>query len=77
MSGLGIAVYLVGAVYGVHHGSGIQKMGESSVAYAFFLEEELPVWAAALIFGTILLALGAILSRLGRTEESAGEEPQN
>lgn len=75
--GLGIAVYLVGAAYGVHQGSGIQKVGESGVAYAFFLEEALPIWAAALIFGTILLALGAILSRLGRTEESDGEEPRN
>ena len=70
-------MYLVGAIYGVHHGSGIQKMGESSVAYAFFREEELLVWSGALIFGTILLGLGVILSRLGRTEESDGEKPQN
>ena len=74
---LGIAVYLAGAVYGVRRGSGIQKVGESGVAYAFLLSEAAPIWAAALIFGTILLALGVILFRFGQSEEPGGEEPQN
>lgn len=74
---LGIAVYLAGAVYGLRQGSGIQKVGESGVAYAFLLSEAAPIWAAALIFGTILLALGVILFRFGQSEEPGGEEPQN
>ena len=65
---LGIAVYLVGALWGLRAGSGVRKVGESGVAYAFLLGDAIPVWAMALIHGTMLIALGSLLYVLQRRE---------
>ena len=74
---LGIAVYLIGILYEIHQGSGVQKVGDSSLAYAFTWGDALPIWAAALIFGTLLLALGTILTQLRLLEEQSKENLKN
>ena len=72
---LGIGTYGISAFLGLRSGSGVQKVGENGVAFAFSLWEALPVWAGGLLIGTILLALSGILFRLGQRgarEEDVG-----
>lgn len=73
---LGIAVYVVGALWGIYLGSGAVSVGENQVAYGFSLWEAIPIWAAALIHGTILLALGILLTRFSFQQVGSREESE-
>ncbi len=68
---LSIAVYGIGLILGLKSGSGAYSPAPNSIAYAFFPSDALPVWAASLIFGTILLGISEIIRML---EEKARNE---
>ncbi|MGE4277642.1 MAG: helix-turn-helix domain-containing protein [Lawsonibacter sp.] len=68
---LSIATYTIGMILGLKSGSGAYSPAPNSIAYAFFLSDALPVWAAALMFGTILLGISEIIRML---EEKASIE---
>ena len=57
---LGIAVYILGILWGIRAGSGARQVGMDQVGFGFLLGDALPFWAGALILGTVLLALGQI-----------------
>ena len=73
---LGIAVYVVGGLWGIRLGSGAVSVGENQVAYGFSVWEAIPIWAAALIHGTILLALGSLLIQFSSRQAGGSEEPE-
>ena len=73
---LGIAVYIVGVLWGIQLGSGAVSVGENQVSYGFSLWEAIPIWAAALILGTILLALGSLLTLFSSQQTGSREESE-
>ena len=66
---LGAVVYIAGAICGIQSGSGAVPVGDNMVGWGFALENALPVWAGALICGTVLLTLSRILFLLEQREE--------
>ena len=62
----GLAVLVLGILSGFRAGSGAVQTPEGGAGWGFLWAEALPVWHAALIRGTVLLALSGILGRLNR-----------